>query len=141
MQPSRWGFLASCPALVCQPCSSATNQTLSLSHSSVNFTPCKCLVTKHGTCTKANLLVSICAVSTWITLLLVAALQEAVVLWEELRPKQTTKEQKQQLVAQIVKKVRWVICRARLHCLPSCVRGALTQPTCLQLCKCLQPEA
>lgn len=26
-------------------------------------------------------------------------------LWEELRPKQTTKEQKQQLVAQIVKKV------------------------------------
>jgi hypothetical protein len=28
-----------------------------------------------------------------------------VLLWEELRPKQTTKEQKQQLVAQIVKKV------------------------------------
>lgn len=28
-------------------------------------------------------------------------------LWEELRPKQTTKEQKQQLVAQIVKKVCW----------------------------------
>lgn len=32
--------------------------------------------------------------------------QETVVLWEELRPKQTTKEQKAQLVAQIVKKVR-----------------------------------
>lgn len=35
--------------------------------------------------------------------------QETVLLWEELRPNQTTKEQKQQLVAQIIKKVRrWV---------------------------------
>ena len=32
-------------------------------------------------------------------------LQETVLLWEELRPKQTTKEQKAQLVTQIVKKV------------------------------------
>jgi hypothetical protein len=40
--------------------------------------------------------------------LLFGAVQETVLLWEELRPKQTTKEQKQQLVAQISKKVRWV---------------------------------
>lgn len=37
---------------------------------------------------------------------IVGCVQETVLLWEELRPKQTTKEQKQQLVAQIVKKVR-----------------------------------
>lgn len=35
-----------------------------------------------------------------------ATIQETVVLWEALRPKQTTKEQKQQLVSQIVNKVR-----------------------------------
>jgi hypothetical protein len=33
-------------------------------------------------------------------------LQETVVLWEQLRPKQTTKEEKEQLVATILKKVR-----------------------------------
>jgi hypothetical protein len=32
-------------------------------------------------------------------------LQETVLLWEQLRPKQTTKEQKEQLVANILKKV------------------------------------
>jgi hypothetical protein len=66
------------------------------------------------------------SVSTWVTPLLFAASaffvavpQEAVVLWEELRPKQTTKEQKQQLVAQIVKKVCWLTCLACLLDLPS----------------------
>jgi hypothetical protein len=34
-----------------------------------------------------------------------ATIQETVLLWEALRPKQTTKEQKQQLVSQIVNKV------------------------------------
>jgi len=41
--------------------------------------------------------------------------QETVLLWEELRPKQTTKEQKAQLVSQIVKKVR----AEPLHLTPS----------------------
>lgn len=36
---------------------------------------------------------------------LVTCLQETVLLWEQLRPKQTTKEEKEQLVANILKKV------------------------------------
>jgi hypothetical protein len=37
---------------------------------------------------------------------LLDCVQETVVLWEQLRPKQTTKEEREQLVATILKKVR-----------------------------------
>lgn len=51
-------------------------------------------------------------------------LQETVLLWEQLRPKQTTKEQKQQLVTSILKKV----CVVARGCARQCSRRVTVPP-------------